>query len=58
METKQLFLIIGELYARLYELEGENQKLKLSVRNKDEQLELVRTNNGQGQQESQRISGK
>lgn len=58
MDTKQLFLIIGELYTRLYEVESENQKLKMALRDKNEQLELVRTNNVQGQQEPQRISSK
>jgi len=58
MDTKRLFSIIGELYTRIYELEEEKQQLKLTLRDKSEQLELARVNNGQGQQESQRVSSK
>jgi hypothetical protein len=53
MDQKTMLQIIGELYLRLYQLDQENANLKAAIRNKDEELGLLKHG-----QDTQRVSGK
>lgn len=54
MDHKAMLQIIGEMYVRLVQLDQENANLKLALRNKEEEIGLLK----HGQQDSPRTSGK
>lgn len=54
MDQKTMLQIIGEMYVKLLQLDQDNANLRLALRNKDEEIGLLK----HGQQDTQRISGK